>query len=89
MKKKKIIVDWMKNKVISIHQDATVKQATSLMLEKRIGTLPIVDDNNVLVGMTTMQDVVQIFLPDFVSLLANIDFIKDFGAASFPRTGSL
>ena len=89
MKKKKIIADWMKKKAISIHQDTTVKQSTSLMLEKRIGTLPIVDDNNVLVGMTTIQDIVQIFLPDFVSLLSNIDFIKDFGAASAPRNGSL
>jgi CBS domain-containing protein len=35
------------------------------------------------------MDVVQIFFPDFVSLLPNIDYVKDFGARKKPSTGSL
>ncbi len=89
MEKKKIISDWMKKKVISIHQEATVKEAAALMLENRIGTLPVVDEKGALIGLATMQDILQIFLPDFVELLSNVDFIKDFGALKTPSTGSL
>jgi CBS domain-containing protein len=35
------------------------------------------------------MDVVQIFFPDFVSLLPNIEFVKDFGVRKKPSTGSL
>jgi CBS domain-containing protein len=35
------------------------------------------------------MDVVQIFFPDFVSLLPNIDFVKDFGARKRPSMGNL
>ena len=89
MQKKKIVFNWMKKNVISICNDATVKDAARLMLEKRIGTLPVVDENRAIVGLTTIQDIVQIFLPDFVALLSNIDFIKDFGPSDFPSIESL
>jgi len=79
----------MKKKVISIHPEVTVKEAAALMMEKRIDTLPIVDEKGVLIGLATMQDVLQIFLPDFVDLLSNVDFIKDFGALKTPSTGRL
>lgn len=88
MRKNKIIFNWMKENVISIGNDATVKDAARLMLEKRIGTLPVVDENRTIVGLTTIQAIVQIFLPDFVGMLSNIDFIKDFGATGNPSIES-
>lgn len=89
MDEKKMIKDWMKKKVISIHQEVLVKEAANLMMEKRIGTLPVVDEDYVLLGITTMQDVIKIFLPNFVELVSNVDFIKDFGALKTPSTGTL
>ena len=80
MVEKKIIKDWMKKNVYSIHQNATVKEAAAMMLEKRVGTLPVLDEKGMLIGITTMQNIVECFLPDFVSLLASVDFIKDYGA---------
>ncbi len=89
MDQKKMVKDWMKKKVISIHPEELVKEGANLMMEKRIGTLPVVDERKVLLGVATMQDVIQIFLPNFLELVSNVDFIKDFGALKSPSTGSL
>jgi CBS domain-containing protein len=51
--------------------------------------LPIVDETSQLVGVTTMRDVIQIFLPDFVPLLSNIKFIKDYGDLGSPSQESM
>ena len=69
----------MKQKVIVGYPEMTVKEAALLMAEHNVGTLPVVDESSVLVGVTTMRDVIQIFLPDFVALMSNIDFVKDYG----------
>jgi acetoin utilization protein AcuB len=41
--------------VISIHQDATIEEAASLMMEKKIGCLPVLD-GNIVVGLITDLD---------------------------------
>ncbi len=86
---KKIVRDWMKKNVYSIHQKASVKEAATLMMEKKIGTLPVVDEEGVLIGITTMHNILSCFLPDFHSMLSNIDFIKDYGALKNPDTRTL
>lgn len=74
----------MKIRVISGHPEMTVKEAALLMAESNVGTLPVVDEASQLVGVTTMRDVIQIFLPDFVPLLSNIRFVRDFGDLDTP-----
>ena len=74
----------MKRMVIVGHAEMTVKEAALLMAENNVGTLPVVDEASVLVGVTTMRDVIHIFLPDFVSLLSNIKFVKDYGDLGTP-----
>ena len=69
----------MKSKVIFGYPEMTVKTAASLMVENNVGTLPVVLKTKELLGVTTMDNVIQIFLPDFVSLLSNISFVKDYG----------
>ena len=79
----------MKTKVIFGHPDMTVKEAAALMAENNVGTLPVVDEASNLVGVTTMRDLIQIFLPDFVFLLSNINFVKDYGELGTPSSASL
>jgi CBS domain-containing protein len=86
---KKIIKDWMKTDVYTIHQDASVKEAATMMLEKRIGTLPVLDEEGMLVGITTICNILECFLPDFVAMLTSVDFIKDYGALKNPSTDTL
>ncbi|MDH3944767.1 MAG: CBS domain-containing protein [Anaerolineae bacterium] len=74
------IGDWMKPRVISIQSDANVKEAAQLMVDNKVGTLPVLDEQGKLVGELSIADVVDLLLPDFVSLVENIDFVKDFGA---------
>jgi CBS domain-containing protein len=74
----------MKRRVIYGHPEMTVKEAALLMAENNVGTLPVVDETMALVGVTTMRDVIHIFLPDFVSLLSNIGFVKDYGDLGTP-----
>jgi CBS domain-containing protein len=74
----------MKRKVVYCHPSMTVKDAALLMAENNVGTLPVVDETSLLVGVTTMRDVIQIFLPDSVPLLANVKFIKDYGDFESP-----
>jgi CBS domain-containing protein len=74
----------MKRRVIYGHPEMTIKEAALLMAENNVGTLPVVDETMALVGVTTMRDVIHIFLPDFVSLLSNIGFVKDYGDLGTP-----
>lgn len=83
------IGNCMKRSVIFVRPDTTIGQAVSLMTEKRVGTLPIVDEDDALVGVITISDIISIFLPDFVSLLADIDFIKDYGDLKIPSMETL
>lgn len=79
MDKKYCICDCMKSKVIFGRPEMTDKTAAGLMAENNVGTLPVILQTSELIGVTTMDNVIQIFLPDFVSLLSNISFVKDFG----------
>ena len=69
----------MKREVVSIGPDATLREVAALILDKRIGTLPVVDDEGTLVGTVSITDIVEIFLPDFVAVMDEIGYVHDFG----------
>ncbi len=79
----------MKLQVIAGHAEMTVKEAALLMAENNVGTLPVVNEASELVGVTTMRDIIQIFLPDFVPLLSNIRFVTDYGDLGTPTTADI
>jgi CBS-domain-containing membrane protein len=74
------IADCMKRQVVSVSASATVREVAQVVTEKRVGTLPVTDDQGVLIGVTRISDVLGVFMPDFVTLMDNIDFVQDFGA---------
>jgi CBS domain-containing protein len=76
----------MKQNVFFVKPDTTVMEAAAVLVERRVGTLPVVDDAGILIGVTSIKDIIQIFLPDFVSLLSDIDFVKDYGALASPSS---
>ncbi len=69
----------MKTEVVSIPVTATVLDAAKRMAWHQVGTLPVVDDRGVLVGMVSIADVLQAFLPDFVALIDDIEFLAHLG----------
>ncbi len=70
---------WMKHEVVSISPDATLREVARLILEKRVGTLPVVNEEGAVVGTVSITKIVKIFLPDFVSIMDEIDFVHDYG----------
>jgi CBS domain-containing protein len=79
----------MKVRVIFGTPEMTIKEAAILMANNNVGTLPLVDRDSNLVGVTTMRAIIEIFLPDFVSLVANITFVKDYGEWGSPTLESV
>lgn len=80
----KTIGSWMKDNVVSIRADATLLEAAHLLAEKKVGTLPVVDEKGQLIGLTSMRKIVRFFLPDFINVIKDVDFVRDFGAIDIP-----
>lgn len=57
------VEDFMITDVISVHKDTTVKDLLNLLIEHRIGGVPVVDDDNHLVGMVSDGDVLRYLTP--------------------------
>ncbi len=56
------VSDIMTHNVISINQDMPVEDAASLMVSRKIGGLPVVDDKGVVVGVITETDIFKTFV---------------------------
>jgi len=75
-----VIRDCMKLNVISIKSTGTIGEAAQLLAENKVGMLPVVDEENVLVGHLQLNDVLSLVMPIFVRLIEDFDFVHDFGA---------
>jgi len=70
----------MKVRVISIHEDTPVVEAAQICVKEHIGTLPIINESNQLIGIIMIYDLLRIIMPDFLQTLENFDYIQDLGA---------
>jgi CBS domain-containing protein len=70
----------MKSDVVSIPVSATVAEAAALLAARRIGLLPVTNDEGKLVGVLPMRSLLALVMPDFVRLVEELNFIHDFGA---------
>ena len=75
----------MKRNVISIRETATVREAAAIFAKEHVGLLPIVDQNNKLVGVIGLRDLISLELPDFNRFVTDVDFVHDFGAVEDTR----
>lgn len=76
---------YMKRNVVSIPETFTVREAALVLVKHHIGLLPIVDEENGLVGVVGLSNLLSLELPDFVSFVADVDFVHDFGAVENTR----
>ncbi len=74
-----MIGQWMKRDVVSVSPHTTVLEAARLIVDRHVGTLPVVDEQQALVGIVRVEDILGTFMPDFVRLMADFDFVRDFG----------
>lgn len=64
--------DMMKTGVISVHKYTTIYDAVRLLVDNKITGLPVVDDDDVVVGIITEKDVLRL-----VSDLHLLDLLHD------------
>jgi CBS domain-containing protein len=70
----------MKHNVISIPETSTIREAAAVFVRHHVGLLPVVNGSKKLIGVVGMRDLLSLELPDFVSFIADVDFVHDFGA---------
>lgn len=75
-----IIHNCMKMQVFSIHVDQKLRDAAKIMEKYHIGTLPVVNGDNKLIGILTLNSLLRIVLPDFVELISHFPYINNLGA---------
>ena len=54
-----LVTEAMTDEVITVHEDVDPRDAFDLMYEHKIERVPVVDDENLLVGLVTMQGILQ------------------------------
>ena len=79
------IRDCMKRNVVSIPETSTIREAAAVFVKEHVGLLPIIDQDNKLVGVVGLRDLLTLELPDFVSFIEDLDFVHDFGAVETTR----
>ena len=86
-----IIKNCMKRQVFSVPVSASVVEAAQLMVEKHIGTLPVLNEAGKLVGLLQLRDLLTLVMPDFIRLVENFQYVHDFGAVEtrFPDQDAL
>ena len=56
------VSEVMTKNVITVSPDATIEEAAQIMIDKKVGGLPVVKEKNKLVGLITETDVLQCFV---------------------------
>ena len=80
--------DCMKQNVISINVNDLIKHAVRVIVVNHIGTLPVVNDQNQLVGLVLLSDLLDLAMPDFIDLIDNLDIIHNFGVLEAQKPGA-
>jgi CBS domain-containing protein len=79
------IKEYMKKNVISIPKTTTIGEAAKVIVDKHVGILPVVDEQGKPVGVVRLKDLLALEMPDFIHLVADYDFVHDFGAVETTR----
>ena len=64
------VADLMIKNPITMHPDTDVEVAARIIYEKKIGGMPVVDDDNKVVGIITVTDILNAFI-NIMGLLTN------------------
>jgi predicted transcriptional regulator len=79
------IKEFMKKNVVSIAKSTTIGEAAAVIVEKHVGILPVVDEQGKPVGVVRLKDLLALEMPDFIHLVTDFDFVRDFGAVETTR----
>ncbi|MBN1164137.1 MAG: CBS domain-containing protein [Candidatus Krumholzibacteriota bacterium] len=74
------IKSYMHRDFQAVSLDTPMKEIARLFFETGESVLPVIHADGSLAGVITIDDFILIFLPDYIDLIRNVDFIHDFGA---------
>lgn len=74
------IKEYMKREFGRVSPHAPLREIARLFYESGESILPVTEEDGRLVGIISIDDFLIIFLPEYIDLIRNIDFIHDFGA---------
>lgn len=75
--KELMVKDIMRHKVATVTPDNSLKEAANLMFRYRLSALAVVDDSNRLLGVIDDRDLIKAALPDYKSLIQNLNYSLD------------
>jgi PTS system fructose-specific IIA component/PTS system nitrogen regulatory IIA component len=75
--KELLVRDVMRYKVASVTPDDTLKDVANAMFRDRLSALAVVDENNKLVGVINDRDLIKAALPDYKTLISNLNYSLD------------
>ncbi|MBD3368344.1 MAG: CBS domain-containing protein [Candidatus Eisenbacteria bacterium] len=71
--------DHMTGDVVTVGRTANVAEIAELLARHRITGVPVVEDG-VLVGVVTHEEIMNIFIPHYLSMFDDLAFLDDLGA---------
>ena len=75
--KELMVKDIMRHKVEAVTPDDTLKEVANKMFSNRLSALAVVDENNRLLGVINDRDLIKAALPDYKSLISNLNYSMD------------
>ncbi len=74
----RLVEKFMTTELITCQRGDKLRDVSALFAAKPIGAVPVVKKDNILCGIITKIDLLGFFLPEYLELFSNIDFIQDF-----------
>jgi CBS domain-containing protein len=74
------ISKYMKRDFRTVAPHTPMREIARLFFETGESVLPVADEDGALAGIITIDDFILIFLPEYIDLIRNVDFLHDFGA---------
>lgn len=69
--------DLMRQEVVTVTPEDSLKRVANLMFKHRLSALAVVDEENRLLGQITDKELIQAALPDFKTLISNLNYSMD------------
>jgi CBS domain-containing protein len=74
------VKDYMNPNPITVSPETTFAQIAKLFYKYHFDTFPVVNKERELIGIISRTDLLRIFIPQYIDLIDDLSFIKDFGA---------
>jgi len=72
--------NYMTREVVTVGRSANIAEIARLLREHNITGVPVVDDDGRLLGVVTHEELINVFLPHYLSMFDELAFLDDLSA---------